>query len=92
MGACCESIIIPPPLPGGAGGWLALHGERLQDGSLELETRCRRLGWLGDCLIYADRPQNCRDYAPGCDTCRATVSRRRPARLAEATLAALDLP
>lgn len=82
-GACCESLVLHDLPPGEPSRFLALHGEVLPDGSLELPVPCTQLMKCGECSIHPHRPQPCRDYAVGSIACRATVLRRRPAQSAQ---------
>lgn len=74
-GACCESIKLPLPADPDVAQWLGLHG-RVSSATVALECKCRALV-DGKCSIYQDRPQVCRDYAPGSPACRETVVLRR---------------
>lgn len=91
-GACCEDFQLPGsmrPLSRDARNWLELHGERLADGALRFECRCRALSASGRCTVYDQRPAVCRQFAVGGHLCLATISRRRSSRDAELVFRAL---
>lgn len=57
--------------------WLELHGTKRDDGRVELECRCSKLGDDGLCTIYETRPLPCVVYPPGGEDCIDTLRVRR---------------
>jgi Fe-S-cluster containining protein len=57
--------------------WVVLHGTVDEEGYVEFDNPCAALTERGACDIYADRPQVCKDFAPGGKACLDTVRKRR---------------
>jgi Fe-S-cluster containining protein len=56
-----------------------LEGIMLPEAGLRLDVRCTKLTDDGRCGIYEERPDVCREFAPGNRHCLEVVSRRRSA-------------
>jgi Fe-S-cluster containining protein len=90
-GACCEEVILPRVMflapTEDIRRWWEYRGElvsheliegiELPEAGIRLELPCTKLEDGGRCSIYEDRPDVCRDYAPGGRHCLETVARRR---------------
>ena len=75
-GACCESMVIG--LRGFSSEqqkYFEYHGE-LTDKGVRLLTKCKHL-INGKCNIYPMRPQICRDYKEGSESCKEAIKRFR---------------
>ena len=79
--ACCEGMWVSLTCDTWTDEWMATRGE-VRGSMVYVAARCKHLV-DGRCSIYEDRPQVCRNYARGCDSCRETVARLRPAQAAE---------
>lgn len=89
-GACCEEVLIPRVMFAAPNDdvrrWFELRGSivphellegiELPEAGLRLEVPCGALE-DGLCSIYEDRPDVCREFAPGGRHCLETVRRRR---------------
>ncbi len=77
-GACCEAVLLSPYVAAQFDTeWLRTRGKLLQDGWVELESRCPKLSEDGRCTIYATRPLACQTYKEGGLACMSAVIRRR---------------
>lgn len=89
-GACCEEVLLPRVMflapTDDIRRWFELRGKlvpheliegiELPEAGILLELQCTALE-DGRCSIHEDRPDVCRDYAPGGRHCLETVARRR---------------
>jgi Fe-S-cluster containining protein len=79
-GACCEFFTLSPlevrVSTRDHRRWFELHA-RVTDDRLIFDCRCRSLQWNGQCAIYEDRPQMCRDFIAGGKECLEAVRTRR---------------
>lgn len=70
-GACCKTLLIANATQP-ASRWLARTRGVAVEGGVLISSRCRHLDKTGRCRIYANRPQECRDYEPGGRACALT--------------------
>jgi len=70
-GACCRGVSIPLSAEpqGDVRRWMETRGA-VVGATWHIDSVCKHLH-MGRCSIYDVRPQNCRDYEPGCDACKA---------------------
>ena len=80
-GACCEEFTLEPSqirMPSrDIRRWLELHANPEDYSELTFECRCNALTDLGNCGIYGDRPEICKEYTAGGQNCLETVKKRR---------------
>ena len=75
-GACCKSFKLPVKLfdSDDVNRWLELHASDKEGEALRFDTSCNML-CDGKCSIYKERPQMCKDYAVGSQSCREAIQR-----------------
>ena len=89
-GACCESLLFPlSGMNAEHAEFMKIRGRPIGIGIVEIEARCKSLNAKGQCGVYKERPDLCRQFEVGGTLCLDTVRRRRPAS-ADAILDALE--
>ena len=70
-GSCCKSIALPRQWFEGSIDWVKLHGS-LEDDRVRFNQPCSKF-CNGKCTIYAERPNACKTYPVGCDSCLRVI-------------------
>lgn len=77
-GACCETLTLHLRRVSSddVWRWLGFHGEEI-DGAIILPVPCGKLE-DGNCTIYSQRPDCCRNMRVGGPECLRVIKHRRP--------------
>lgn len=78
QGACCKSIAFPSSWFGAEMDWVKLHGS-LEGDRVRFNQPCSKL-CDGKCTIYETRPEACKAYPVGSESCLRAVKLFAPER------------